>query len=500
MNAVRWKEKWEQLWLEKKKFIWMVVGGVAIVVAVGVLVLSRGGNGSAAQAQTVHMDVTRGTITETIDVVGSLEASPSVILSWESDGIVNPFNVEIGDEVEKDQVLIDLDESTLTASILQAQSDLLDAQVALQNLELANTDLYEAAQVLADAEYELRGKKTDRDYWNSTAADWDAIYSARDEYYQKEQIVWERESAYQAYSNLEADDPQRLAAYEAMRDAKLEADTYLHYLSNMLGSYYDHAVETDLIEYDQAQAAVEEARIAYNRYLDQTQEISAAQANVQALQNTVNQSKIIAPFGGTVTDISAVTGEQVSAESQAVRIDDLDNLLVDVYVSEVDINRIAVGQPAVLSFDALTGQEFEGAVQSIASAGTSDSGVVEFRVTVKLVEADPAVKPGFTAVVSIITSSVENALLVPSQAITTVNGKTAVMLVQPDGTAKSVLVELGASSESYNEVISDGLAEGDQLVVTISTADDLTFDGAIMRQMTTVTNGAGPGGGGQRGQ
>jgi len=291
-----------------------------------------------------------------------------------------------------------------------------------------------------------------------------------------------------------------LAAYEAMRDAKLEADTYLHYLSNMLGSYYDHAVETDLIEYDQAQAAVEEARIAYNRYLDQTQEISAAQANVQALQNTVNQSKIIAPFGGTITDISAVTGEQVSAGSQAVRIDDLDNLLVDVYVSEVDINRIAVGQPAVLSFDALTGQEFEGAVQSIASAGTSDSGVVEFRVTVKLIEADPAVKPGFTAVVSIITNSVENALLVPSQAVTTVNGKTAVMLVQPDGATKSVLIELGASSESYNEVISDGLAEGDQLVVTISTADDLTFDGAIMRQMTTVTNGAGPGGGGQRGQ
>ena len=112
-----------------------------------------------------------------------------------------------------------------------------------------------------------------------------------------------------------------------------------------------------------------------------------------------------------------------------MRIDNLDNLMVDIYVSEVDINKVAVGQPAILTFDALPNQEYAGVVESISSAGTDESGVVEFRVSVVMEEADESVKPGFTAVVSIITSEVEDALLVPTQAIQTQDGVPVVMRV-----------------------------------------------------------------------
>ena len=49
---------------------------------------------------------------------------------------------------------------------------------------------------------------------------------------------------------------------------------------------------------------MEQARNAYNRYLDQSEEIAAAEANVQALQNTIDQARIVAPFAGTITEIS----------------------------------------------------------------------------------------------------------------------------------------------------------------------------------------------------
>jgi len=347
----------------------VLIGGtiLAAVVVAAVVLLSRGGE-TSGEVQIVYKDVTTGPITESIDVVGSLEAVPSITLSWESSGIISDFDLKVGDKVEKDQVLMTLEDSSLASSILQAQTDLLDAQTALENLMVSNTDLYTAAQILADAEYALIDYKADRDYYNYKGASWDAVYKARDEYYAKKQIVWEKETAYNALSNLDAGDPKRLAAYEDRKTAIQEADKYLHYLSNLMGTYYDHAVETDFIEYDQALANVEEARIGYTRYLDQSEEIAAAEANVQALQNTINQSKITAPFTGTVTDISAVSGELVPSGTEAVRIDNLDNLMVDVYISEVDINKVNKNQPLMPTFDARATREYSGFVDSISSA------------------------------------------------------------------------------------------------------------------------------------
>ena len=474
-----------------KKWVLIGSGILAVVIIAAAVLLSRGSSASE-EAQIVYMDVTTGPIKESIDVVGSLEAVPSITLSWESNGIVSSFDFNVGDKVKKDQVLLTLEDSSLASSILQAQTDLLEAQTALENILVANTDLHEAEQTLADAEYALIDYKADRDYYNYNNASWDAVEKAREEYYTKEQIVWQKESAYEALSHLEADDPERLAAYEERKAAIQEADKYLHYLSNLLGTYYDHYVETDFIEYDQALAVVEEARIAYNRYLDQTEEIAAAEANVQALQNTINQSRIIAPFAGTVTEVKAVSGELVSNGTQAVRIDNLENLMVDVYVSEVDINKIETGQPSILTFDALANQEYSGFVDSISSAGTNESGVVEFRVSVKVEDADEAVRPGFTSVVGIITSEVENALLVPTQAILTQGGVPAVKRVNADGSTTTVPVELGATSEVYTQVISGDIAVGDQLTVTLASSTDAEdFDPRMMRKIMPSGDGGG---------
>jgi HlyD family secretion protein len=495
MDLKKLSERAAAFYKDHKK--WSLIGGgvMAVIIIAAILFTSIGRSG-VNETQVVFLEVTTGPITETIDVVGSLEAVPSITLAWESGGIVGPIDLQVGDVVEKGQVLMTLEDSSLASSILQAQTDLLDAQAALENLKISNTDLHTAAQNLADLEYALIDYKADRDYYNSKNTSWDAIYQARDEYYTKEQIVWEKETAYDALSDLEADDPERLAAYEERKAAIEESDKYLHYLSNLLGTYYDHAVETDFIEYDQALGDVEQARNEYNRYLDQTDEIAAAEANVQALQNTIDQARIVAPFTGTVTEIAAVSGELVTNGTSAIRIDNLDNLMVDIFVSEVDINSVAVGQPAILTFDALTGQEYSGIVDSISSAGSDDSGVVEFRVTVKVDEADESVKPGFTSVVSIITSQVENALLVPTQAILTQGGLPVVMRANKDGSSTAVPVELGATSDTNTQVISGDIALGDQLAVTIASSqnDSNGFDPSAMREINQAT-GSGPGGG-----
>ena len=444
----------------------LVGGGILIVVLLaGILLPTIFGKDDVAEMR--FADVIRGSITESIDVVGTLEAQPSIELGWESGGIVSPFELSVGDLVHKGDVLMTLEDSSLSASILQAQSDILEAQANLDNLMVANSALYTAAQELTDAEYMLRDYKYDRDKWNYNNAPDEQVEEYRANYYAAEEIVWEKEAAFNEVEDLPVDDPSREKAYEEMKEAMQERDNHLRWLNNILGSFYDHEKEADFIEYDLALAQVEELRINYKRYLDQSEEIAAAEASVQALQNTIDMARIIAPFDGTVTEISAVAGEKVVSGATAVRLDNMDNLVVEIYVSEVDINDISNGLPAVLTFDAISGKEYEGLVQSISAAGSDESGVVEFRVDVKVLTADENVKPGFTAVVSVVTSEVADALLVPNDALVSNKKGSAVLLSNRDGSTMIVPVETGASSDVYTEIISGDISEGDTLAIQI---------------------------------
>ncbi|HUV16322.1 MAG TPA: efflux RND transporter periplasmic adaptor subunit, partial [Pelolinea sp.] len=286
---------------------------------------------------------------------------------------------------------------------------------------------------------------------------------------------------------------KQAGAYKEYQDAVTAREKALRDLNNLLGTYYTYATDTDFILFDQADAAVEEARIDYNRAFDQSDEISAAKANVQALDNTINQSKIIAPFDGTVTEISAVPGDIVASGAVAVRLDNLENLIVNVSVSEVDINKVKSGQKAIITFDALPDKEYQGEVVSISSAGNDASGVVEFSVKVRLLDADESVKPGFTSVVSIITNQVTAALIVPNDAVISRNGNSMVMFAGSDGSLIPITVETGASSDTSTQIISGDIKEGDQLAIYSANSSG-SFGGFNpgFGQMRFITGGSRP--------
>jgi multidrug efflux pump subunit AcrA (membrane-fusion protein) len=165
---------------------------------------------------------------------------------------------------------------------------------------------------------------------------------------------------------------------------------------------------------------------------------------------------------------------------------------VNVDVSEIDISKVEIGLPVVITFDALPYKEYSGFVSGVSSAGMDVDGTVEFRVTVTIEDADASVKPGFTAVVSIITSQAEDALLVPNQALRNINGNNSLVVMGEDGAPMPVKVEVGASSEAFTEIISGDLAEGDQLiVVTESIGSGFGGGFGMMGGMRQITGGEG---------
>ncbi|HEY59859.1 MAG TPA: efflux RND transporter periplasmic adaptor subunit [Anaerolineae bacterium] len=454
----------------------IIGGGILAVLLIAAIVLPiLGKNDDEVAMQTAQ--VTIGDLTKTIDVVGTVKAVPSSILSFGTEGIVSDYDLQVADQVLEGDVLIMLKDSSISSSILQAESSLLDAQHELDKLINANSLLYEAALTLEDAEYAYRSKLDSWEYWNFNNTPQNAVDEAVESYIAKENTLTRAKDVYNTLSRQveNSDDPELAAAHKEMQAAQFERDKALRHVNYLLGHTFDHAVETDYIEYKQADAALQEALLTYEKYFDNSDEIAAAQANVQALQNTIDSAKIIAPFDGTVTNIMVDPGQLISSGTAAVQVDALDNLMIHVLVSEVDIEDVEVGQEAIVTLDALPNRQYSGIVVKVSQAGSDESGVVEFSVSVNVIDPAPAIKPGFTAVASITIDQVENALLVPSSALQSREGRNVVMKVDDQVNITPIQVEVGVSAESYTEILSDNLAEGDTIMVFSTTSDSQFF-------------------------
>jgi len=149
----------------------------------------------------------------------------------------------------------------------------------------------------------------------------------------------------------------------------------------------------------------------------------------------------------------------------AFRLDDLSPLIVETRVSEIDINRIQPGQAVVLTFDSILAKEYPGKVSEVQTVADTLQGLASFIVKVELLEADERIKPGMTASATFIVSQLEEALLVPRQALRMIDGQ-RVVYVWRDGREVPVTIRLGVSSGSYTQVLEGDLQPGDQIVLT----------------------------------
>jgi HlyD family secretion protein len=146
----------------------------------------------------------------------------------------------------------------------------------------------------------------------------------------------------------------------------------------------------------------------------------------------------------------------------------------------VDINRVKVGQPAMLTFDAISGKEYNGKVTDVSSFGAPSNGVVNFSVTVELTDADAQVRPGMTAAVNMTVEQLTNVLLVPNRAVRLQNGKQVVYILE-NGQPKAVEITLGASADTNTQILSGQVKAGDLVVLNPPTT------------LTAPGSGGGPG-------
>jgi HlyD family secretion protein len=445
---------------------------IIIVLVAGLTALSFWGyqqytSVQAAQAtQYQTAEVTRGSLTATVGGTGTVKANQTTVITWLLSGRVGEVRAAVGELVEAGQELAALDEKSLPQSVILARADLITARRSLDQLQNSEVARAKANQALIMAQKELDDAMTKRESKNYDRASRATVDQARASLVIADDAVKRATELYDQVDGRPEDDPVRAEAFSQLAAARKNRDRALANLNWLLGRPDDLEVAEADARVMLAEANLNEAQREWNRLENgaDPDDIEAARARIAALEATIDQVNIEAPFTGTLTEVIVKSGDQVAPGSTAFRLDDLSRLLVDVLISEVDINRIKVGQSAVMSFDAIPEQDYDGTVVEVARVGIPNQGVVNFTITIELENVDGTVRPGMTAAVNIITETMENVLLIPNRAVRLRDGQRVVFVLR-EGQPVMTQVELGLTSDVQSELVGGDVREGDLLVL-----------------------------------
>lgn len=436
-----------------------------IVVAGAAAIWFNPNRKAAAESSFQTTQVERGTLTATIGATGTVRAKQTAVLIWQAAGTVDTVNVKVGDNVPSGFVMAYLSKSSLPQSVIMAEADLVNAQMTLDDLLNSNASLAQAAQNLAVAKQAVEDAQKDVDKLKYRRASDDLIDQTQAEIDLANKRISYAEDAYKRVKNRPEGDPLRAQALLDLTNARLERDRKQATLDWYLGTPSELDAEKYRAALALAQAQEADAQREFDRLsAGNVSEITAAQARIDAAQATLNLARVIAPFDGIVTESHPLLGDQIGAGATAFRIDDLSSLLVDVEVSEVDINNVAMGQSVQLSFDAILGKQYNGEVIEVAQTGTVSAGVVSFKVTVELTDADSLVKPGMTAAVNITVKQLNDVLLVPNRAVRLSDGDRVVYLLKDKLPVKTT-IRLGSSSDTMSVLLAGDVQEGDEVIL-----------------------------------
>lgn len=337
---------------------WIIVIVAMVVAVILVMTLSMG----RGQVQVRTARAYRETITASIATNGRIEPINNFERHAPASAAVKRVGIVQGEWVKPGQFLVQLDDSDARAQLARAQAQLKGAEAELQAVSSGGT----REEVL-----------TSRNSLVKAQADRDA-----------------------AQKNLQA--MQRLVQTGAASQAELAAaQTQLQVAEANV-----HTLEQKLHDrFSKDEISHAEAKIA------------EARAAVAASSDLLRNLNVTAPFAGMAYDLPVRKDSFVPAGDMLVQVADLHKVRVRAYVDEPEIGRLQVGQPVEVTWDALPGRTWKGAIEylptNIVKYGTRMVG----EVTCILDNQDLKLLPNTNVAVAIVQARHENVLSVPREAV-----------------------------------------------------------------------------------
>jgi membrane fusion protein (multidrug efflux system) len=199
---------------------------------------------------------------------------------------------------------------------------------------------------------------------------------------------------------------------------------------------------------------------AESRYLTLVSAHDSATARTRQLEEQLRKAAIRAPLSGRVAKRFVNEGEVVAPGGPIALIENMDEVLVELELSDRDIVKVRPGQAIEATVDAFPGRVFHGAVDNAAS--TANPVTRTFTVEARIGNRDASLLSGMIASLRIVLEE-SRAVVIPLEAL--IDGEDAEVFVVADGEARRRSVELGERWDREVEVLS-GLEPGEEVVVS----------------------------------
>lgn len=430
-------------------------------------------------------------IEKTISSSGIVESADSTLVYSTLAYLVESVNVELGDYVEKGQLLATLDDEVIQNQITSAQINLENTQTAQKQQLQAAKETYE--NFLYSLENGLNANLNAAELQVDNA--YEAYSSAKkiyDEYLKTAPLIVAAkealDKAQEDYNN--ASDTDREALKEALDKAKSDYNNVIK--NDLTLEKYTQAVDKALEGYNTANKNLKSVKNALYDQLDAYETaLNNAKANasdetikesIRQLKVTLNDTKITAPVSGTVTAVYAKEG--ASGSGLLFVIEDTENLIVNTYIKGYDIGKVKEGLLVSVTCESIKNAVFEGIVLSIAPTanknmyGTTDLTTEPlFATEVEITSAQSGLKIGMEADLDFIIESQKNIFAVPYDAVYVKNSKSYVICAQETSDKKYLLSEIAVEvglDDDFDVVISGAnLKEGMRILNSTENYRDL---------------------------
>jgi len=387
----------------------------AALLVLGLLAWLRAGDPDDASDAGEVIVVAPRTFSSSVVAVGAVKPriGSEVRVGSRISGRVWKLRANIGDRVERGQIIAELETAELDALLAQRRAELKLADARLAAFATISPE--EEARAVADvARFEAEIKLTVEEL-------------------ARQRALLERELVPRAAADVARD-------RHAVAEAELESARRTLELVR--------AGQTEGRK--QAEADVERARAALE-------------------SATVDRSFTVlrSPIAGVVASVATQEGETVAAGLNAptfVTVVDLERLQVNAYVDEVDIGKVETGQRAAFTVDAFPARDFHGRVAAIYPTATIQDNVVKYIVAIDIDRPyEGLLRPEMTASVRIDLET-RTVLAVPTRAIRQDAGRSVVHVVDGGGSLEVRPVRVGWRDGPWAE-ITEGLADGERILM-----------------------------------
>ncbi|MBA3440142.1 MAG: efflux RND transporter periplasmic adaptor subunit [Pyrinomonadaceae bacterium] len=407
-----------------QKKLLLALSVLTVLAAVGYLfVFSAPKTVSAAEVKIESGPAAAGDVVLTAS--GYVVAHHKIAVGAKVMGRVDWIGVEKGDRVQQGQVLVRLEDSDFQAQVNQARANLSAAQARLDQLRAGSRPQEKlkdnAAVMQAEANYKF----------------------ALDDYRRTEQL-----HRAGVVAKIELD------RATAQRDTTLA----------MLESARQSSQMTNI------GPRVEEIRAARA----QVQQVKAA---LDYAETQLDSTKIKAPVSGTVLQRIVERGEMVTpsafgesgARTSVVALADLNDLQIELDISQTDFARLKMGQRAEIIPEAFPNLRYTGFIEEIAPEANRAKATVQIKVKVE--NPDEQLRPEMNARVNFLADATPrevgmsaNRVLVPKAAVVRAGESDFVFVVKGSTVEQRVIRRGDESADSY--YVLEGLSGGESVVVT----------------------------------